>query len=131
MDMLSTKPMATDRDPSPDVVLLGAEWKGRALIRAQLIEEGFEVVATDTWSMMRRHLRPGRKPRVAIVDLKGLDRPEQVLRDLAVLMKPERVLVLAAAATVPLPAISSLGFHMIRRPFTVAEVVSAVRSVQP
>jgi len=122
--------MATDRDPPPDVVLLGAEWKERALIRAQLIEEGFEVVATNTWSMMRRHLRPGRKPRVVIVDLKGLDEPEQVLRDLSVLMKPARVLVLAATATVPLSQISSLGFHGIRRPFTVAEVVSAVRSVQ-
>ena len=130
MVMLLTRPMATDRDPPPDVVLLGAEWKERALIRAQLIEEGFEVVATNTWSMMRRHLRPGRKPRVVIVDLKGLDEPEQVLRDLSVLMKPARVLVLAATATVPLSQISSLGFHGIRRPFTVAEVVSAVRSVQ-
>src|SRR4029077_10312004 len=85
--------------PSPDVVLLGAEWKTRALIRAQLIEEGFDVVATDTWSMMRRQLRPGLKPRLAVVDLKDLDEPGRVLGDLAVLMKPERVLVLAAAAT--------------------------------
>ena len=120
--------MATDRDPAPDVVLLGTEWKARALIRAQLIEEGFEVVATNTWSMMRRHLRPGRKPSVAIVDLKGLDAPEQVLRDLAVLMKPRRVLILTAMATVPLSEISSLGFRVIRRPFTVADVISAVRA---
>jgi ActR/RegA family two-component response regulator len=127
MDMLSTRPMATDRDPSPDVVLLGAEWKGRALIRAQLIEEGFEVVATDTWSMMRRHLRPGRKPRVAIVDLKGLDKPEQVLRDLAVLMKPERVLVLTAAATIPPAVVSRLGFRVLRRPVTIASILVAVR----
>jgi hypothetical protein len=79
------------------VVLLGAEWKTRALIRAQLIEEGFEVVATDTWPMMRRHLRPGLKPRLAVVDLKDLDEPGRVLRDLAVLMKPERVFALTAA----------------------------------
>jgi hypothetical protein len=126
MVMLSATPMATDRDPAPDVVLLGTEWKGRALIRAQLIEEGFDVVATNTWSMMRRHLRPGRKPHVAIVDLKGLDEPEQVLRDLAVLMKPQRVLILTAIATVPLSEISGLGFHVIRRPFTIAAVVRAV-----
>jgi hypothetical protein len=118
--------MPTVREPPPDVVLLGAEWKARALIRAQLIEEGFDVVATNTWSMMRRHLRAGGKPRLAVVDLKGLDKPDQVLRDLEMLMKPERVLVLAAAATVPLSAISSLGFHVIGRPFTIAAVVRAV-----
>jgi hypothetical protein len=122
--------MTTGREPPPDVGLLSAEWNTRALIRAQLIEDGFDVVATNTWAMMRRHLRPGRKPDVAVVDLKGLDEPERVLRDLAVLMNPERVLVLAAAATVPRSEISSLGFHVIGRPFTIAEVVSAVRSVR-
>lgn len=122
--------MTTGREPPPDVVLLSAEWKTRALIRAQLIEDGFEVVATNTWTMMRRHLRPGGKPGVAVVDLKGLDDPGQVMRDLAVLMNPERVLVLAATATVPRSEISSLGFHVISRPFTIAEVVRAVCSVQ-
>ena len=119
--------MPTVREPPPDVVLLGAEWKTRALLRAQLIEEGFEVVATSTWTMMRRHLRPGVKPRLAIVDVKGLDEPEQVLRGLAVLMAPDRVLVLTAAATVPTSEISSLGFRVVRRPLTIAAVVSAVK----
>lgn len=122
--------MTTGREPPPDVVLLSAEWKTRALIRAQLIEEGFDVVATNTWTMMRRHLQPGEKPGVAVVDLKGLDNPGQVMRDLAVLMNPERVLVLAAAATVPRSEISSLGFRVISRPFTIAEVVRGVCSVQ-
>jgi hypothetical protein len=115
--------------PPPDIVLLGAEWKTRALLRAQLIEEGFEVLATDTWPMMRRHLRPGSRPRLAIVDVKGLDEPEQVLRDLAVLMKPDRVLLLTAAATVPPSEISRLGFRLVRRPLTIAAVVSAVKAV--
>jgi hypothetical protein len=130
--MLPTRPMATDRDPVPDVVLLGAEWKPRALIRAQLIEEGFNVVATNTWAMMRRHLRPGIKPRLAVVDLRGLDEPEQVLRDLAVLMKPDRVLVVTATATVPPSVVSRLGFRVHRRPVTIASIVAAVReAVQP
>src|SRR5262245_40417830 len=115
-------------EPSPDVVLLGADWKARALVRAQLIEEGIEVVATNTWPMMRRHLRPGIKPRLAIVDLKALDDPEGVLRDLAVLMKPGRVLVLTAAATVAPRAISRLGFQVLRRPLTIAAIVAAVKT---
>jgi hypothetical protein len=115
-------------EPPPDVVLLGAEWKTRALIRAQLIEEGFEVVATNTWPMMRRHLRPGARPRLALVDLKGLEEPGRVLRDLAVLMKPERVIVLTAAATTPRSVIARLGYQVLDRPLTVAAIVGAVRS---
>jgi DNA-binding response OmpR family regulator len=116
------------REPPPDVVLLGADWKTRALIRAQLIEEGLEVVATNTWPMMRRHLRPGARPRLALVDLKGLEEPRRVLRDFAVLMKPEHVLVLTAAATVPRSVIARLGYQILDRPLTIAAIVSAVRS---
>ena len=113
--------------PPPDIVLLAAEWQPRALIRAQLIEEGWEVVATSGWPMMRRHLRPGSKPRVAIVDLKALPEPQSVLRDLRVLMKPERVLVLSAIGTIPPAEIERLGFRVIPRPFVIEDVVQAVR----
>ena len=110
---------------NPDVVLLATDWQPRALIRAQLIEEGLEVIATDTWSMMRRHLRPGVKPQLALVDLKDLANPEQVLRDLRVLMKPDRVLVLTATGTVPLAVIKGLGFRAVSRPIAIEGVVRA------
>jgi hypothetical protein len=106
--------------------LLSAEWPSRALLRAQLIEEGLEVVATDTWTMMRRQLRPGSKPRFAIVDLQGLKDPERVLKDLRVLMKPDRVLVLTALDTVSPEAIERLGFRMLKRPLSIGRVVAAV-----
>jgi len=118
----------------PDIVLLASEWRTRALIRAQLIEEGFEVVATDTWPTMRWQLRPGMKPRLAIVDLKDLPSPEDVLNDVRVLMKPERVLVLAATGTVAAEDIERLGFHVRPRPFAVSDVVraaaNAIRTAQ-
>ena len=111
----------------PDIVFLAAQWQPRALIRAQLIEEGFEVVATSSWTVMRRHLRPGQKPRLAIVDLKGLVEPASILRDLRILMKPDRVLVLSAIATI-LPAdIALLGFHVISRPFVIEDLIRVVR----
>jgi len=113
----------------PDVVLLDADWQSRALIRAQLIEEGFEVVATESWTMMRRHLRPGSKPRLALVDLKDLPDPQDVLRDLRVLMKPERVLVLSAIGTIPREDIERLGCHVMPRPFVIEDVVREVRKV--
>src|SRR5262249_44392001 len=108
-----------------DVVLLATEWQPRALLRAQLIEQGLDVIATDTWPMMRRQLRPGMKPRLAIVDLKGLPDPLRVLSDLRLLMKPDRVLVLTATATVSRPAVEQFGFHVVSRPITIDRVVQA------
>jgi DNA-binding response OmpR family regulator len=113
----------------PDIVLLGTEWRSRALIRAQLIEEGFAVLATDDWATMRRHLRPGSKPSLAIVDLHGLSEPMRVLTDLKVLMKPTRVLVLAGLGTIPPIEIEQLGFRVIKRPIAVGDVVAAAAAI--
>lgn len=113
-------------------MLLGTDWQSRALIRAQLIEEGFEVAATDAWPVLRRHLRPGSKPRLAIVDLKGLPNPEEVLNDLRVLMKPSRVIVLTAIDSLPAGEIAHLGFRALARPIVIKDVVDtaaeAIRS---
>src|SRR5579885_1748212 len=108
----------------PDIVLLGAEWNPRTLLRAQLIEEGFEVLATDDWPTTRRYLRPGSKPKLLIVDLKGLPEPRQVLDDLRVLMKPERVLVFGATATLPPTGIRAMGFRTMARPVCIADIVA-------
>src|SRR5262245_42733106 len=108
--------LSTMRQAPPDVVLLAIEWQSRALIRAQLIEEGFEVIATNSWPMMRWHFRPGMKPRLAVVDLQGLPNSVQVLKDLRVLMKPERVLVLTAIGTPSTTDVERLGFRALSRP---------------
>jgi ActR/RegA family two-component response regulator len=112
--------------PPSDVVLLGTEWRPRALLRAQLIEEGIEVLATDTWPVARRSLRPGVKPRLVVVDLQGLPDPDRVLSELRVLMKPDRVLVLTAIGTVPVDVIRAAGFHVMKRPASIDEVVAEI-----
>jgi DNA-binding response OmpR family regulator len=109
----------------PDIVLLATEWRPRALLRAQLIEQGFEVVAADTWPLMRQNLRPGMKPRLALVDLMGLPDPDSVLQDLRLLMKPERVLVLTAMGTTSAANVDHLGFHALSRPIAIEQVVRA------
>lgn len=113
----------------PDIVLLGAEWQTRALIRTQLIEDGFEVVATDTWPAMRPHFRPGSKPRLAIVDLKGLPNPVAVLKDLRVLMAPDRVLVVTAIGTVEAVEIEQLGFRQVARPIIMRALVDTAAQI--
>lgn len=123
------------RHPPPDIVLFAAAWNPRALLRAQLIEEGFTVIATDTWEMMRRELRPGVKPRLAIVDLQDLEDPLQVLRDLGILMKPDRALIVTALGTVAPADIKARGFRVAVRPLTIRDIVAmaaaAVREAEP
>jgi hypothetical protein len=96
------------------------------MIRAQLIEEGIAVVATDTWPHLRRHLRAGSKPGLVIIDLKGLQNPAAVLKDLRVLMKPDRVLVLTAIGTVAAAEIERQGFRQLARPVVIKEIVDTV-----
>jgi DNA-binding response OmpR family regulator len=117
--------MIASRADPPDILLIGAGWRPRALLRAQLIEEGFEVLATDDWSTARRYLRPGRKPRLVIADLQGLPEPDRALSELRVLMKPDRVLVIAAAGTVPNAEIEALGFRVVKRPISIGKIVEA------
>lgn len=111
---------------APDIILLAVAWKPRALLRAQLIEEGFAVVATDDWGTTRRLLRPGAKPKLVIVDLEELPHTHQVLNDLRILMKPARVLVLTALGEPAPEDLERLGFRAVRRPIAIKEVVAAV-----
>jgi hypothetical protein len=115
--------------PPPDIVLLATEWQPRALLRAQLIEEGFEVLATDSWPTMRRSLGPLSKPPLAIVDLQGLPEPDRVLGNLKVLVKPDRVLVLTSIGTVAPDEIQALGFQVVRRPIDIGSLVEAAARI--
>jgi len=109
-----------------DVVLLAVDWESRAPLRAQLIEEGYEVVATDSWPATRQALRPGTKPQLLFVDLKDLPDAERVLDDLEILMKADRVLVLTSLGTIPASTLERRGFRVLRRPVSVDDIVSAI-----
>jgi DNA-binding response OmpR family regulator len=113
-----------ERNP-PDVLLLGPEWPERALLRAQLIEEGFDVVAIDEWPIPRLYRRPGMKPRVVIIDLQGLPEPRNVLDELRFVIRPDRVLVVTALGTLAVDKIRQLGYHVVTRPTSGREVVAA------
>ena len=73
-----------------------------------------------------RHLRPGSKPLLVIVDLQGLPEPDRVLENLRILMKPDRVVVLTAIGTVSPAKIRALGFQVLQRPIRIGSVVAAV-----
>jgi DNA-binding response OmpR family regulator len=110
------------------ILLLAAEWQTRALLRAQLIESGFDVVATDTWPSAREQVLRDGLPQLVIVDLLGLEHPDSVLDELQTLVDPARVLVVTAEATVPRESLARFGFETLRRPVSIDTIVSAARS---
>jgi hypothetical protein len=113
----------------PDVLLLGTEWPQRALLRAQLIEEGYEVIATDTWPMPWHDRRSKMKPRVVIVDLHGLPEPRDVLDELSYIIEPNRVVVVTALGTLSREEVRRLGYHVVARPARIGDIVKAVASL--
>ena len=64
-----------------------------------------------------------------MVDLRGLSDPRTALEEIAGVMPADRVLVVTALGTIPSEEIRGFGFHVITRPSSVREIVSAVASV--
>lgn len=117
-------------DPKPpDVIVLGAEWPERALLRAQLIEEGHDVVAVDTWPIPRLHRQPGMKPRVLLIDLRELPKPRETLDEVRFVLPPERVLVVTALGSLTGQQVRELGFNAIERPTTIGRIVAATEAL--
>ncbi len=65
----------------PDVVLIGKEWKLRALLRAQLLEEGIAVEAYETPADAAYAAASG--PALIIADITSSGNPESELESLA------------------------------------------------
>src|SRR5688572_28212270 len=118
----------TSPSAGADVVILGVDWQPRALIRAQLIEQGYDVIATAAWPMMVNTFTGG-LPRVAIVDLKNLPGAREVLDELRTLIPPARVVVLVAAGTIDAAEVERMGFRVVARPTDIKHVVDAAAAI--
>ncbi|RPJ54542.1 MAG: hypothetical protein EHM24_31640 [Acidobacteria bacterium] len=114
------------------VLLIGAEWRPRTLVRAELLERGYETFAVESWDEAHMLLAAGAiRPDVTVFDLPGEDNPEAALRSLAGLVRPEAVVVLTGEAALPAGAVSALGYpHVVARPFDVGQIVRRVEAVR-
>jgi DNA-binding response OmpR family regulator len=110
----------------PDIVLLDSQWPRRALLRAQLREEGYEVVATNDWATAKSYVHALPKPRLVIVDLQGLGDASHVLDELQALMRPDHVLILTALGQIPTEPLHERGFQTVARPTEVRDIVKKV-----
>jgi DNA-binding NtrC family response regulator len=109
----------------PDVLVVDTQWPQRALISAQLIEEGYKVVPVDTWPIPRLYRRPAMTPLVLLIDLQELPHPRDTLDEVRFVMPPERVLVVTALGSMTAQEVREHGFTVIERPATIGQIVAA------
>jgi hypothetical protein len=117
-----------NHDP-PDIVLLGPAWPTRALLRAQLVENGYDVVATDAWPIPRQYLRRSQQPRLLLIDLHELPHPDEVLDEVGALIPADRVLVVTALGAIAPDVLRRRGFHVVMRPTTVGDIAATVAAL--
>ncbi len=115
---------------APKLVLVAKEWKPRALARAQLLEEGFEVTALDTLEDAIYCIESKlRKPRLLIYENSG------ELLDQAALDKLRRARqlgteVLLCVGTADRERFDREEFkHFMVRPYSIGELLETVKSL--
>lgn len=114
-----------------EILLIAADWQLRALVRAQLLEEGFDVRALPSLEIALAHLlRSSGQPRLTIVDTQDLQVETRQLSDLWRLTGHAPLIlcggVLSGEALVQeglAPA------EVLLRPFRVGDLVAQVRKV--
>ena len=111
--------------PIPDIVLLATEWQPRTLLRAQLLEEGYDTVAFEEWDGAKTYLTSPYKPPLVVIDLQGLAQVRPILNELKTLIDPARVLLIGALGAV---TDDSSGFQVVRRPVTIGGIVEAAKA---
>jgi DNA-binding response OmpR family regulator len=110
------------------VLLVAADWKLRALLRAELIEAGLDVLAVETWADAEALLLAHGLPRLLVLAVEEDRNPRAILEAARVLVPPSRTLVLTAASVLTVEDIRSLGFvNAISRPYRLGDIVERVR----
>jgi DNA-binding response OmpR family regulator len=114
-----------------EILLIAAEWQLRALVRAQLLEEGYEVMALPSMEIGRAYLaRSDQSPRLTIVDTQGLQLEVRHLVDLWQLSGQAPLILCARAPWQEELAAEGLPLAwMMLRPFRVGDLVKQVRRI--
>lgn len=110
------------------ILVVGRDWKFRALLRAQLREESYEALGFETLEEAAAELGRGSLLPAALVFDTTDSSVAELQPQLAALAESRRagpVLVVAA----PQEHIEAPGLRVLRRPLRLEEVVAAVKSL--
>jgi len=112
-----------------EILLIAEDWQFRALVRAQLLEEGFEIRALPTLETALAYLvRSGKQPRLTILDTQDVEIEARPLQDLWRLTGEVPLLLCGSALSQVTPSQEGMPpARVLLRPFRVGDVVQEVR----
>ena len=111
------------------IVVAGKDWQARALLRAQLLEEGFEVEAYEAVPEALATLAPGANlPDLLLADISASDEPSADVTALAAWSGKIPVWVIASRTYIVEKGLRGHGFEMtLLRPVDVGELVEQIK----
>lgn len=112
-----------------EILLIAADWRLRALVRAQLLEEGFEVRALPALEVALSHLSGGgERPGLIILDTQGVEFDAQAVSELWQLSAQAPLILCEGAwSRVDVCQEALTDARVLRRPFCVGDLVEEVR----
>ena len=112
-----------------EILLVAKDWQARALLRAQLLEEGLEVEAHETVNQAVASLDAReRLPNLVLADLSMSEDPTFDAELLAAWAKQVPVWVIASRNLIAQKTLQGRGFEMILfRPVDVGELVEQIK----
>ena len=113
------------------VLVAGKDWQARALLRAQLLEEGFEVEAHETISSAVSVLEPRSIfPDLFIADISASDDPSADVQALAACARKVSTWIITSRTYITEKGLQGHGFEMILlRPVDVGELVDQIKQL--
>lgn len=111
------------------IVIAGKDWQARALLRAQLLGEGFEVEAWENIPDALATLGPGTNlPGLLIADISASDEPSSDVEALSAWSPKIPIWIIASRAYIIERGLRGHGFEMILlRPVDVGELVDQIK----
>jgi hypothetical protein len=120
------RPIAAPANPAPVVWVIESDQWPRALLRAELIERGYDAIGFTSAdrAIVRLVVEGQRRPRLVVVDLGG----QAITRGTVALLSAGGVPVIGVAgATDAAGAPETLGFTtLLRRPISLGEIADLV-----
>jgi CheY-like chemotaxis protein len=111
------------------ILIAGKDWQARALLRAQLLEEGFEVEAWENIPDALATLGPGTNlPGLLIADISASDEPSSDVEALSAWSPEIPIWTIASRTYIIEKGLGGPGFEMILlRPVDVGELVDQIK----
>lgn len=111
------------------ILIAGRDWQARALLRAQLLEEGFEVEAHDAIPEALETLAPDTNlPDLLIADISASDEPSADVDALSAWSRRVPIWIIASRTYIVDKGLRGHGFELIMlRPVDVNELVDQIK----